>query len=114
MIDINSVSELANFDVKYTGVAKFPAMTRDISLSMKKTVLAGEVEAVIRNKGGKLLESCELFDIYEGSQLTKGYKSLAYKLVFRAGDRTLTDEEVNLAMDKIIGKLAEIEVELRQ
>ena len=114
VIDMKSVSELANFDVKYTGVAKFPAMTRDISLSMKKTVLAGEVEAVIRNKGGKLLESCELFDIYEGSQLTKGYKSLAYKLVFRAGDRTLTDEEVNLAMDKIIGKLAEIEVELRQ
>lgn len=114
VIDMKSVSELANFDVKYTGVAKFPAMTRDISLSMKKTVLAGEVEAVIRNKGGKLLESCELFDIYEGSQLTKGYKSLAYKLLFRAGDRTLTDEEVNLAMDKIIGKLAEIEVELRQ
>lgn len=114
VIDMKSVSELANFDVKYTGVAKFPAMTRDISLSMKKTVLAGEVEAVIRDKGGKLLESCELFDIYEGAQLTEGYKSLAYKLVFRANDRTLTDEEVSHAMDKIIGKLAEIEVELRQ
>lgn len=114
VIDMKSVSELANFDVKYTGVAKFPAMTRDISLSMKKTVLAGEVEEIIRDKGGKLLESCDLFDIYEGAQLTQGYKSLAYKLVFRANDRTLTDEEVSLAMDKIIGKLAEIEVELRQ
>lgn len=114
VIDMKTVSELADFAVKYEGVAKFPAMTRDISLCMKKTVFAGEVEAVIRNKGGKLLESFELFDIYEGAQLAEGYKSLAYNIVFRANDRTLTDEEVNRAMDKIIRALAEIEVELRQ
>ncbi len=114
VVDMQSVSELANFDVKYEGVAKFPAMTRDISLSMKKTVLAGEVEEVIRTKGGKLLESYELFDIYEGAQLTAGYKSLAYKIIFRANDRTLTDEEVNHAMDKIMSALAEKEVKLRQ
>ncbi|MDO4166489.1 MAG: phenylalanine--tRNA ligase subunit beta, partial [Eubacteriales bacterium] len=110
VIDMQSVSELANFAVKYEGVAKFPAMTRDISLSMKKTVLAGEVEEVIRSKGGKMLESFELFDVYEGAQLTAGYKSLAYKIIFRANDRTLTDEEVNHAMDKIIQALAEKEV----
>lgn len=114
VIDMKSVSELANFTVKYEGIAKFPAMTRDISLSMKKTVLAGEVEEIIRTKGGRLLESYELFDVYEGAQLTAGYKSLAYKIVFRAGDRTLTDEEVNNAMDKIIKALAQKEVELRQ
>lgn len=114
VIDMKEISELASFEVKYEGVAKFPAMTRDISLSMKKEVLAGEVEAVIRNKGGKLLESYELFDVYEGAQLTAGYKSLAYKIVFRANDRTLTDEEVNQAMGKIMKALEEKEVELRQ
>ena len=114
VIDMQSMTAMANFDVKFEGIAKFPAMIRDISLSMKKEVLAGDVEKIIREKGGKLVESYELFDIYEGSQLIKGYKSLAYKIVFRAGDRTLKDEEVNAAMDKIIGALAEKDVVLRK
>lgn len=114
VLDMKTVSELACFDVKYEGIAKFPAMTRDISLTMKKDVLAGDVEKIIRSKGGKLLESYELFDIYEGSQLDAGYKSLAYKIVFRAADRTLTDEEVAHAMDKIIQALSDQGVNLRQ
>ena len=111
VVDMKVVSSLADFDVKYEGVAKFPAMTRDISLTMSKDVLAGEVEDIIRIK---LLESCELFDIYEGEQLTRGYKSLAYKIVFRASDRTLTDDEVNKCMDKIMNGLGEKNVVLRQ
>ena len=114
VIDMQAMTELSNFDIKYTGVAKFPAMTRDISLSMKKEVLAGDVEAVIEKKGGKLIESYELFDVYEGSQLGNGYKSLAYKIVFRAPDRTLKDDEVNNAMDKIIKALEEMDVILRK
>ena len=114
VVDMKVVSSLADFDVKYEGVAKFPAMTRDISLTMSKDVLAGEVEEIIRIRGGKLLESCELFDIYEGEQLTRGYKSLAYKIVFRASDRTLTDDEVNKCMDKIMNGLGEKNVVLRQ
>ncbi len=114
VVDMKAMTEMSDFDVKYTGVAKFPAMARDISLSMKKEVMAGEVEEIIYNKGGKLLESVELFDIYEGAQLVKGYKSLAYKIVFRAPDRTLKDEEVNSAMDKIIKALEEKEVVLRK
>ena len=81
---------------------------------MKKEVTAGEIEEVIRKKGGKLLESYELFDVYEGSQILQGYKSMAYKVVFRASDRTLTDEEVNNVMDKIINALSEKEVVLRK
>lgn len=114
VVDMQTLSEFADFDVKYTGVPKFPAITRDISLNMKKQVLAGDVEAVIRDRGGKLVESYELFDIYEGSQLMQGHKSLAYKIVFRAKDRTLTDDEVSAVMDKIIQALAEKEVVLRQ
>ncbi|MBO5484063.1 MAG: phenylalanine--tRNA ligase subunit beta [Lachnospiraceae bacterium] len=114
VIDMQTLTELSDFDVKYAGVPKFPAMTRDISLSMRKEILAGEVEEIIRNKGGKLVESYELFDVYEGSQITEGYKSLAYKIVFRAKDRTLTDEEVTASMNKIIKALGEKEVVLRQ
>ncbi len=114
VVDLKLLSELADFTVKYVGVPRYPAMIRDISLSMRKEVLAGQVEEIIRKKGGKLIESYELFDVYEGSQLGAGYKSLAYKIIFRANDRTLTEEEVNRAMDKIIQGLAEKEVTLRQ
>ena len=113
-IDLKTVSSFPAYTAKYQGVPKFPAIIRDISLSMKKDVTAGEVEEIIRKKGGKILESYELFDVYEGSQLIKGYKSLAYKIVFRAKDRTLTDEEAVKAMDKIISSLAKKEVVLRQ
>lgn len=72
---MKAIMDMADFEVKYEGVPKFPAMTRDISLSMKKEVLAGDIEKVISKKGGKLVESYELFDVYEGSQLVKGFKS---------------------------------------
>jgi phenylalanyl-tRNA synthetase beta chain len=80
---------------------------------MKKDVTAGEVESVIRSKGGRLLESCELFDIYEGKQIMAGFKSMAYNIVFRAPDRTLEDREVNEIMDGIISSLKEMGIELR-
>ena len=114
VIDMKTAVEMSEPVIKYHGVPKFPAITRDISLTMKHEVTAGEVEAIIRTKGGKLLESYELFDIYEGSQILKGYKSLAYKIVFRAADRTLTDDEAGKVMDKIISSLAEKEIVLRQ
>ena len=79
-----------------------------------KHVLAGQIEDVLEQRGGKILESYQLFDIYEGEQLTRGYKSLAYKIVFRASDRTLTDDEVNKCMDKIMNGLGEKNVVLRQ
>ena len=69
---------------------------------------------MIRKKGGALVESYELFDVYEGAQIQEGYKSLAYKIVFRAKDRTLTDEEVTNAMNKIITTLEEMGASLRK
>ena len=61
----------------------------------------------------KGVEKVELFDVYEGEQTGEGYKSLAYKLVFRAKDKTLEDTEINTVMDNILKKLSEIEVQLR-
>lgn len=114
VLDMPKLVERANFDYKYDGIAKFPAVTRDLSLVMKKDVLAGDVEAVIRKASGKLLESYKLFDVYEGSQIEEGYKSLAYSIVFRAKDRTLEESDITPLMDKILKGLANIGVELRK
>ena len=112
VLDMPKLVERASFDYKYEGIAKFPAVTRDLSLVMKKDVLAGDVEAVIRKASGKLLESYKLFDVYEGSQIEEGYKSLAYSIVFRAKDRTLEESDITPLMDKILKGLANIGVEL--
>ena len=87
VIDILSVLEFAGFNHKYTGIAKYPAVSRDLSLVVPHQVLAGQIENVLIQRGGKILESYQLFDIYEGSQIQAGYKSMAYSLVFRANDR---------------------------
>lgn len=114
VLDIAKLAEKADFDIKYQGVAKFPAVTRDISLVMKKTVLAGQVEEVIRKSGGKLLEDYHLFDIYEGENVAADEKSLAYSIRFRAKDRTLEDKDITAVMDKILKKLESLGVVLRQ
>lgn len=114
VLDIEKLAEKANFDVKYKGVAKFPAVTRDLSLVMKKTVLAGQVEEVIRKSGGKLLEDYHLFDIYEGENVGADEKSLAYSIRFRAKDRTLEEKDIMTVMDKILKKLEGLGVVLRQ
>ncbi|WP_066715557.1 phenylalanine--tRNA ligase subunit beta [Clostridium sp. Marseille-P299] len=114
VLDMPEVTSKASFDVKYTGIAKYPAVTRDISMLMKKEILAGQVEEVIRKNGGKILESYHLFDIYEGSQIQEGYKSMAYSISFRAKDRTLEEKDVTEVMNKILKGLSAIGIELRQ
>ncbi len=114
VLDMPEIITRANFDVKYQGLAKFPSVNRDISMVMKKEILAGQVEEAIRKNAGKYLESYHLFDIYEGSQIKEGYKSMAYSVTFRAADHTLTDEEISSAMNKILGALAKLGIELRQ
>ena len=105
---------MADFDRKYTGIAKFPAVTRDLSMVCPKQILAGDIEKIIESNGGSYLESYRLFDIYEGNQIKLGYKSLAYSITFRASDRTLDDEAVSEPVQKIIKALEETGVELRK
>lgn len=114
VLDMPELVSRASFDTKYTGIAKYPAVSRDISMVMKKEILVGEVEGIIRKNGGNLLENYKLFDIYEGSQIKEGYKSVAYSISFRAKDRTLEDKDVNTVMTKILNGLQKLEIELRQ
>ena len=114
ILDMPKIVEFASFERKYEGIARFPAVTRDISMVMPKNILAGEVEKVFDEKGGQYLESYELFDVYEGTQIKIGYKSLAYSLTFRAKDKTLEESDYAPAMDKILKSLEEMGIELRK
>lgn len=113
VIDMPHIVEKATFDRKYEGIAKFPAVTRDISMVMDKSVLVGTVEDIIEKRGGKLVESYKLFDIYEGSQIKSGFKSVAYSISFRAKDRTLEDKDINPIMENILKDLGALGIELR-
>ncbi len=93
---------------------KFPAVTRDIAVVVDKSIPAGHIEKMIRQRGGKHLEKCTLFDCYEGIQVGAGRRSLAYSLAFRDMEKTMTDDEVNKIMKKILNGLEhEFQAELR-
>lgn len=113
VLDMPAVEPFTTFDRKYEGIAKYPAVTRDISMVVPKEILVGQIEDVIEKRGGKILESYQLFDIYEGAQILAGHKSVAYSITFRAQDRTLEDKEVNAVMEKILHGLREMNIELR-
>lgn len=114
VLDMPEVAAFATFDRKYEGIAKYPAVSRDISMVAPKTVLVGQIEAVIEQRGGKILESYQLFDIYEGAQIKEGFKSVAYSITFRAKDRTLEENDITAAMKKILNGLESMGIELRQ
>ena len=114
VIDMPQITELATFERKYEGIAKYPAVSRDISMVMPKSILVGQVEEVIENKGGAYLESYKLFDIYEGAQIKAGFKSVAYSITFRAKDKTLEEADISAAMNRILKALEEMGIELRK
>ena len=113
VLDMPSIVPYATFDRKYEGIAKYPAVTRDISMVVPKEILAGQIETVILQRGGKILEDYRLFDIYEGDQIKEGYKSLAYSITFRAKDRTLEEADITAVMKKILNGLESMGIELR-
>lgn len=113
VIDMPAMMEYTTFDRKYTGIARFPAVTRDISMVVPKSIMVGQIEDVIEQRGGKILEGYHLFDIYEGAQVLEGHKSVAYSITFRAKDHTLEDKEITGVMNKILNGLSGLGIELR-
>lgn len=114
VLDMPEILPEASFDRKYQGIAKYPAVSRDISMVVPKNILAGQIEAVIQQRGGKILESYQLFDMYEGAQIKEGFKSVAYNITFRDKERTLEEADVSAAMKKILNGLEGLGIELRQ
>lgn len=113
VLDIPAILPFTTFDRKYQGIAKFPAVSRDISMVVPKNILVGQIEHVIEQRGGKILESYSLFDIYEGAQIKPGFKSVAYSITFRAKDKTLEESDILAAMKKILNGLQDLGIELR-
>ena len=113
VLDMTEIVPLASFDRKYEGLTRFPAVTRDLSMIVPKDIRVGQLEDIILQRGGKILENAELFDLYEGEQIREGCKSVAYSLTFRAKDRTLEESDISGAMKKILNGLQGMGVELR-
>jgi len=112
-IDVETIIAQGIRVVQVELLPKFPAATRDMAVVVEENVLAGDLERVIAENKGELLKSWKIFDVYQGDQIAKGYKSIAFALTFQA-DRTLTDEEVSAAYDKVLKALeAQYQAQLR-
>lgn len=107
--ELNLEALLANDAGKliYQAVSKFPAVSRDIALLVKEEISNQEIVKEIKQAAGKFLTNVEIFDVYQGKNIEAGHKSLAYSLTFVNPEATLTDEEINRAMDKVTKALTE-------
>ncbi|MDO4939428.1 MAG: phenylalanine--tRNA ligase subunit beta [Lachnospiraceae bacterium] len=113
VIYMPAVMEYANFDIKYTGIANYPPVSRDISVVVAKDLPVGAIEDCIEKTGGNLLESYSLFDVFESDKLGEGVKSVAYTMTYRRKDRTLEDKEINEVMSNLFKELESIGAKLR-
>lgn len=106
-LDFNTLVDCYKPDVKFKQLPKFPAVTRDIAMLVGDEVCIGDLERTIKQCSGKILEEIKLFDVYKGSQIESGKKSVAFSIVYRASDRTLTDDEINAVFNKTVSQLEE-------
>ena len=94
--------------MKYKEISKYPTVKKDISILVDKAVTSNDIAVAIKKSAGSLLLNTEVFDVYTGKGIEEGKKSLAYSLTFGTNDRTLTDEEINKVLEKIIERLSKI------
>ncbi|MFH1238526.1 MAG: phenylalanine--tRNA ligase subunit beta [bacterium] len=113
-LDADELLSYLNLDKKYRPLSKYPAMTRDIALIVPNEVSAADILSLIRQEGQGVLKEVKLFDMYTGEQIKKGYRSLAYSLIYQSDEATLTDEEVNKVHAKIVKELqSRLKAEIR-
>ena len=104
-MNLEKILSINTEELLYVPVPRFPSISRDIALVVSSETSAGTLENVIRNAGGKLLKNVGLFDLYEGDNVEEGKKSIAFSLTYADPERTLTDEEVVKAHDKVLNAL---------
>ncbi len=113
-LDVNKLYELSDFDRKYSELPKYPAVTRDIAVIVNDEVTSGSIIKLIKGSAGAYLEKVEFFDVYKGEQTGEDKKSLAFSMVYRSSEKTLTEEEVSASFNKVVRTLGEkIGAELR-
>ena len=113
-IDLDKLLAKKVGKMKYKEISKFPNIKKDLAVIMPKNMTAAEVGMKIKKSAGSNLESYEVFDVYTGTGIEEGMKSIAYSLTFGKMDRTLTDEEINQALDKIIKDLEKVGITIRK
>jgi phenylalanyl-tRNA synthetase beta chain len=104
-LDLDTIINNIPFAYPFEAISPYPAIREDLAVVVDKGVEAAAVESIIRRAGGFLLKEVQLFDLYEGSQLPPGKKSLAYHLTFQAPDKTLTDKNVSKNRQRILSQL---------
>lgn len=112
-LNIPDMIELAETNISYKPLPKFPSTTRDLSLICDDSLPAGDIEKAIRKASGGLLEKVTLFDVYKGKQIADNKKSISYSISLRSHEGTLTDEQTDSVMKKILTALKDIGAELR-
>ncbi|MBQ7012801.1 MAG: phenylalanine--tRNA ligase subunit beta [Oscillospiraceae bacterium] len=112
-LDIPALFAAACEEITYKPLPKFPAMTRDLSLVCDESIPVAELEDAIREAVGKPLEKVELFDVYRGEQIAQDKKSVSYKIVMRSADGTMTDEQADAAMKRVLKALTKLGADLR-
>ena len=105
MADVGILIAASTTEKHYSQLAKFPAITRDLAVVVSDELYAAQILKDIKQKGGEYLEEVSIFDVYKGAQVPDGMKSMAFALSFRAPDKTLKDEDVNIAMERILKNL---------
>lgn len=113
-LDMDLLFALADGERVYRPLPKYPAISRDLSLICDDELPIIRIEKAIRSGVGRILERVELFDVYRGEQVEAGKKSVAYSMVLRSEEGTLTDEEADAAMKRVLKELEKIGVTLRQ
>ena len=112
-INVPELMAVSSDEKIYTPLPKFPATTRDLSVVCDESIPVAELEKIIRKSVGNILEKVTLFDVYQGEQIQKGKKSVSYSISMRSHDGTLTDDQADKAMEKVLKGLKEIGAELR-
>lgn len=107
-VNVTKIVKYSRQNKKYVEVPKFPAVERDIAVIVDEKVEVGQIEKIVTKKSKKLLESATLFDIYRDEKIGTNKKSVAYSLIFRDKKKTLSDEEINTAMENIISELEKV------
>ena len=104
-LDADALFELSQPEKTYKPLPKFPAVTRDLALLCDESIPVGTLEKAIVRGGDSLLEAIQLFDVYQGAQIETGKKSVAFSITLRSADSTLTDEQTNSVMKKVMKEL---------
>ena len=107
-LNMNALFAAEGEEKKYHALPKFPASTRDLALLCDDALPVLKLEKAIKAACGKICENVALFDVYKGAQIEAGKKSVAFNITMRASDRTLTDEEVGAAMEKVVAAVTEL------